>query len=546
MLRRPPISIAPMLALLLAFNPGAAAAQQPDSSNISAAWHISGKVIDARSGQALARCVVEIEPTENRSQSLSLETGDEGHFDFGGLRPGKYALTAAKRGYLTQSYQEHEGFSTAIAVGPELNSEDLLFNLMPQAIFYGTVSDEAGEPVRNAQVHLYKDQEVDGIRSTLQRQTVPTDDRGMYEIPNIAPGNYFLGVSAQPWYATAVNNGMIISLKFNDALARVDSALDVAYPLTFYPNATDSDDAIPIPIRGGERTEANMTLTPQHAMRLQLAVARDEAGRTSVSMAQNVFGQLEPIPTGTQANNEGGLEISGVVPGRYEVTVTRPFLSPPQPTHFTADVAEGTTQLSTDGGVAEVTVSGKVTSLDSKMRFAEISLVASQSQRDYIAPLNDAGEFAVQVVPGEYQVIGQIPQMYIARVSSPNALVKGRMLQVKAGDAPRLEIVAGSGYGQIEGMAERDGHSTSGVMVLLAPHDAKDNQILFRRDQSDSDGTFLLSNIIPGSYRLLAIDDGWEVDWADPSVLGAYLKKSIPIQVHAHDKLKQTVEVQSR
>jgi hypothetical protein len=120
------------------------------------------------------------------------------------------------------------------------------------------------------------------------------------------------------------------------------------------------------------------------------------------------------------------------------------------------------------------------------------------------------------------------------------------MLQVKAGAAPRLEIVAGTGYGQIEGMAERAGHPTSGVMVLLAPEDAKDNQILFRRDQSDSDGTFLLFNIIPGRYRLLAIEEGWELDWADPNVLGAYLKKSIPVHIHAHDKRKQTVEVQSR
>jgi protocatechuate 3,4-dioxygenase beta subunit len=545
-MRRLPICVAPVLALLLAFHAGAAEAQQP--SNISAAWHISGKVIDARSGQALARCVVEIEPTENRGQSLSLETGDDGHFDFGGLRPGKYALTAAKRGYLTQSYQEHEGFSTAIAVGPELNSENLLFNLMPQAIFYGTVSDEAGEPVRNAQVHLYQDQDLGGIRATRQRQVVPADDRGMYEIANIAPGNYFLGVSAQPWYAAAVNSGQH-TIRFDDPQDnRADSPLDVAYPLTFYPNATDSDEAIPIPIRGGERIEANMTLTAQHAMRLQLPLTRTETGRAGISIEQTVFGQPEPTPTTVLTNNEGVVEISGVLPGRYDFTVTHAdsSVSGPQSTHFTADVAEGTTQIGTDSGVAEVTVSGKVTSLDSKMRFAAISLVASHSQRNYSALLNNDGEFTVQVVPGEYQVVGQIPQMYIARVSSPNASVKGRTLQVKAGDAPRLEIVEGSGYGQIEGLAQRAGHATSGVMVLLAPLDAKDNQILFRRDQSDSDGTFLLFDIIPGSYRLLAIDDGWELDWADPSVLSAYLKKSIPVQIHAHDKLKQTVEVQSR
>ena len=106
--------------------------------------------------------------------------------------------------------------------------------------------------------------------------------------------------------------------------------------------------------------------------------------------------------------------------------------------------------------------------------------------------------------------------------------------------------MAAAGYGQIEGVAEHAGRPASGVMVLLAPQDAKDNQILFRRDQSDSDGTFLLSDIIPGRYRLLAIDEGWELNWADPNVLAAYLKKSITVQVHAHDKLKQTVEVQSR
>src|SRR6202162_139018 len=146
-----------MLGLLLLFHSSAAAGQQPSSSTASAAqsWHISGKVVDARSGQALARCVVEITPTGHRSQPLSFETGDDGRFDFGGIPLGKYQLSAAKRGYLTQSYQQHEDFWPAIAVGSERISEDLLFNLMPQAILYGTVNDESGEPIRGAQVHLY-------------------------------------------------------------------------------------------------------------------------------------------------------------------------------------------------------------------------------------------------------------------------------------------------------------------------------------------------------------------------------------------------------
>jgi hypothetical protein len=327
----------------------------------------------------------------------------------------------------------------------------------------------------------------------------------------------------------------------------VNSALDVAYPLTFYPDATNSDDAIPIPIRGGERIEANFTLNAQHALRIQLPLVSTPEGGFGISVAQNVFGQLEQMPTSIQPNNDGGMEISGVLPGQYEVTVTRSTgQSPPVSTRFTANIADGATQIAADRGEGEATVSGKVTSLDSEIRFAGITLVALHPQRGYFAPLNDAGDFTLQVPPGEYQVIGQIPQMYLASVTSPDTVVKGRMVQLRAGSTAKLEIVAGNGYGQVEGVAKHDGRPVSGVMVLLAPEDAKDNQILFRRDQSDSDGTFLLFNIIPGRYRLLAIDDGWELDWADPNVLAAYLKKSITVQVHAHDKLTQMVEVQTR
>ena len=80
-------------------------------------------------------------------------------------------------------------------------------------------------------------------------------------------------------------------------------------------------------------------------------------------------------------------------------------------------------------------------------------------------------------------------------------------------------------------------------MVLLVPDE---NLILFRRDQSDSDGTFTLGNIVPGRYRLLAVERGWELEWANRNVLDAFLKKGIPIEVHANDKLTGTVQVQSR
>jgi hypothetical protein len=73
-------------------------------------------------------------------------------------------------------------------------------------------------------------------------------------------------------------------------------------------------------------------------------------------------------------------------------------------------------------------------------------------------------------------------------------------------------------------------------MVVLVPAarttsdlDALDG--LFRRDQSDSDGSFSLRDVVPGQYILVAIEDGWTLDWAEPQVIARYLPAGIAVTV---------------
>jgi hypothetical protein len=187
-------------------------------------------------------------------------------------------------------------------------------------------------------------------------------------------------------------------------------------------------------------------------------------------------------------------------------------------------------------------VTGKVTSVDGKIPSGGITLRPHQG-RTYTAMLDKAGEFDVKVPPGDYEIVGQIPQMYLTQLTAQDGVVKNRVLTVKAGSTPKLELIASKGFGQIDGVAKRGDQPASGIMVLLAPDD---NPVLFRRDQSDSDGSFTLGNVVPGHYRLLAVERGWELEWANRDVLNAFLKKSVPVEVRADDKLTRTVEVQSR
>jgi len=514
-----------------------------------ATYRISGKVVDAHSGARLGRASVRIADVKERSESRTLTADDDGNFAFDGLSPGKYSLTAARHGYMEQSYEEHDQYSTAIAVGPGLHSEDLLFKLSAEGIISGTVTDEAGEPVRNAQVRLFQDEDTNGIRATRQRETVVTDDRGVYELSNLHPGSYFLVVTAHPWYSQRLRQFDSLNIGPGQDSTQTQS-LDVAYPTTYYPGVTDQDAATPIPIKGGDRLEADISLTAQQAMRLRLNTPQGEPGRgVTVTLNQTIFGQVEAQPARVVFNSDGPVEVEGVLPGHYDITVSHfvPGQGEGATKHFSADVTSGMTELSEDTGLEAIPVTGKVVAMDGKLpAMSGISLRAANSRRPQYAPLNEAGEFTLEVSPGAYEVVGNINGMHFVSLKAAGAQLVGRMLTVKTGDVPKLEIVAGTGHGEVEGTALLAGKPVGGVMVLLAPEDPRNNQILFRRDQSDSDGSFDLTNIFPGRYRLLAIQDGWELEWASPAVLQAFLAKSVPLEVKSGDHLKQTIEVQTR
>lgn len=77
----------------------------------------------------------------------------------------------------------------------------------------------------------------------------------------------------------------------------------------------------------------------------------------------------------------------------------------------------------------------------------------------------------------------------------------------------------------IEGVVEKKGKAIAGVMVALVPNDPEANVELFRRDQSDFDGTFSLRGVIPGTYTIVAVEDAWGFDWLKAGVLARYVRK---------------------
>jgi hypothetical protein len=113
-----------------------------------------------------------------------------------------------------------------------------------------------------------------------------------------------------------------------------------------------------------------------------------------------------------------------------------------------------------------------------------------------------------------------------------------------------LQVTISDGQTRVEGFARKDKKGQPGVMVVLVPREPAAFRALARRDQSDSDGSFALRDVAPGRYTVVAIQDGWELDWEQPNVIGRYLPQGISVTVNGDSgkllHLPQGVPVQSR
>ena len=283
----------------------------------SGPYRIAGTVVNAKSGGVLARARVTIGDVKNRQSLQSVITGDDGRFEFR-VSAGKYSLEGAKRGFIAASYNQHDGYSTAIVTGADLDTESLALRLAPNAVLSGKVLDEFGDPVRHAQVMVYRENHFQGVSRIFRYRGAMTDDQGRYEVTPLDEGTYFVSAKASPWYAVHPSSS---GEGAASSPPQVDSSLDVAYPITYYGDTTEAEDAAPIPVRGGDRLEADIHMNPAPSLHLIVHVPEeDKQGMTIPTLQKPVFDGLEQVEAShIEVTVPGVYEITGIAPGRYAV-----------------------------------------------------------------------------------------------------------------------------------------------------------------------------------------------------------------------------------
>ncbi len=117
-------------------------------------YRVAGVVVSDGDGAALGRTRVSLADVRDRRKAETVVTGADGRFEFRDVPAGKFSLEGARRNFMITTYQWHDGYSTAIVTGAGLDTENLVLRLIPLGAITGKVIDEAGEPVRGANVKL--------------------------------------------------------------------------------------------------------------------------------------------------------------------------------------------------------------------------------------------------------------------------------------------------------------------------------------------------------------------------------------------------------
>jgi hypothetical protein len=538
----------------LSFGQNATPAQTtpPDvASTAAASYRIAGRTVSAADGHPLSGATVLIANTKTQQIVASTLAGEDGGFAFTDLWADKYSLQAVKTGYLLSAYDQHEIFSTAIVTGSGLNTDSLVLRMTPSAILRGRVTDEAGDPVRGATVALYRENRDEGRSRITQFRNAPTDDLGEYEIASLPPGTYFISAKGIPWYAMHPqprNPANPVEL-----VRSVDPSLDVAYPTTFYADAIGADGATSIPVRGGDQVNIDLHLRPLPAVTLTLHAAPGQQGARVPQLQESVFDQFEMV-YGQVQSVDSDVSIVGVPPGHYvlnQVNQSNGGIAKSTMIDLTRGTVDADATSGEDSGAIKLKLEGEngvnlppptLVSLRNK----EAGIVATQT-------VNDKGVAEFEgLKPGDYHFLlsGTDRQYHVARITLVGGKPSGNTIRVAPGMTVSVTATFAAGSVAVEGVATKDGKPAAGAMIVLIPSDANNNVELFRRDQSDLDGSFLLPNVIPGKYTAVAIENGWELEWGRPEVLAQYLPKGVSVTISSSKqgslRLSDALIVQSR
>ena len=157
---------------------------------------LSGRVLRGDTGAAVKRAIVRLAGQDTRDRR-TVQTDDNGRYQFTDLQDGRYTVTVSKAGFITLAYGQKHPRQPALPIQVDAGRPLVNVNIaLPRgSVITGQVVDEDGEPMTRALVQVLRYVYRQGLRQIEPAGTDQTDDRGQYRVFDLEPGEYFVSVT---------------------------------------------------------------------------------------------------------------------------------------------------------------------------------------------------------------------------------------------------------------------------------------------------------------------------------------------------------------
>ena len=336
-----------------------APARRPPPSPTAGSASISG-VVTLSTGQPLGGVRLMVSGT-GLPVGRSIATDNAGRFTVSGLPAGRYFVNASKPGYVSVSYGQRRptGAGTPVQLA-EGEAREIAIQLPRGGVITGMVFDERGDPAINVYIRSMRFMTMNGQRRLTQANSVSTDDRGVYRIHSLQPGDYAVCATArdqgmpsdsqrirgeienlQRMLNTASGpNVAAMRAQWATRLAQLQAALPEAsepangYAPVCYPGNAAVPNAV-IPVGAGEERagiDLQLHLTPVASVEGAVVAPQGvELQNVQLTLLNADENMADLDRQGTRVEDSGTFRFTNIAPGRYRIVARTAQSRPPMP-----------------------------------------------------------------------------------------------------------------------------------------------------------------------------------------------------------------------